>query len=135
MRSKTQTATSNHALRKTPGDDASTVIVGSFHRDTTPLSRSNGVPVGSTGGAHLHEWLLAATLTAPVSYFQPPWDSFRTSMYPAVIVGMVAGKKRLSLQAARRMALGVLADTETRLWRERAIEAQFVVSFWNDEAS
>jgi hypothetical protein len=56
-------------------------------------------------------------------------------MYPAVIVGMVAGKKRLSLQAARRMALGVLADTETRLWRERAIEAQFVVSFWNDEAS
>jgi hypothetical protein len=131
MQLLTQTATSNYALKELSEDDASTVIGKFFQRGA---EMESGVDQPSARRAsHLHQWLLAATLTARVTYSQPQWDFFRASMYPAVIVGVVSGPRRLSLQAARRMALGVLSDTEKRLWKERASEARFLVSFWDHE--
>lgn len=124
MQSTIQTATSNYRLKRPDEADNSTAMNRSLEESGLP----ERVPGVTTVGC-LNEWLLAATLTASVSYFQPQWDLFRSSMYPAVVIGIVQRKKRLSLRAARQMALGVLADTERRLWKERADEANFLISF------
>ena len=43
--------------------------------------------------------------------------------------------KPISLAEARRLALGILEETELRLEKERAAEAHFIVSFWNLEGA
>lgn len=127
-----RTATLDYKLSKTPENDASTVLRHASQGGMGTAYHHWPFP-GKHLSSHLQELVMGATLTAPVSYSQPHWDLFRTSVYPAVVAGMVPGKRRLSLRASRLIALGIMADTEIRLWRERANEAQFFVSLWNYE--
>jgi len=123
------TATTYEFSGEYDGRDASTILGSGRVRTLAPYA-AEGSSIGKAN-SQLQELALAFTLTGPVSYFQPPWDLFRTSVYPSVVSRAVQGKKRISLRVARRMALGVLADTEGRLWRERADEAGFLASFWS----
>ncbi len=126
MQHETHATISTRRVSRLQSDDSSTVIGMRRSADLAPaLSRT----VGGTG--RLGEWLLAATLTSQVTYSQQPWELFKSSLYPAIEVGITTGRKRISLQAARRVALGVLADTEQRLWRERTSEARLLASFWD----
>lgn len=128
----TRTAILDYKLSKTTEDDASTVLHKSAQRGVG-ATYHHWPSGGRVLNSHLQELVMAVTLTAPVSYSQPYWDLFRTSVYPTVAAGMVRGKRRLSLRESRQIALGIMAETEIRLWRERANEAQFFVSLWNYE--
>lgn len=126
----TQTVTLDYRLGRGLEDDASTVLRRPPQQG--PVTIYQHWPfLGKTLSGHLQDLVMAATLTAPVSYSQPHWDMFRTSVYPAVVAGTVQGRRRLSLRASRQIALSILAETEVRLWKERANEAQFFVTLWN----
>jgi hypothetical protein len=78
----------------------------------------------------LSAWLLAAaTLTAPVVYYDPQCEFGGAGVYSITESG-AQRRRRLSLREARLLALGTLADIERRLWQERAAEAQFLSSLW-----
>lgn len=40
--------------------------------------------------------------------------------------------RRISLREARQIALGILSHTERELQRERAVEAGFLLTLWED---
>ena len=75
--------------------------------------------------------LFAATLTAPIVYFNPQQEFIRSGLYS--VAHSVRKRKRLSLKAARQHALRVLAETEVRLRLERAEEAEFLAALWQPE--
>jgi hypothetical protein len=77
-------------------------------------------------------WLLAATLTAPVIYFDPHREFVRSDLYSTVGIATLK-QRRLSLRAARQLAMRILAETEQRLWQERAEEAEFLAALWRAE--
>jgi len=80
--------------------------------------------------ASLPRLFLAATLTAPVQLFGPQFEALRSGSYSRAYT---AARRRLSLSAARRLALRVLRDTDYRLQRERAKEAEFLASLYQPE--
>lgn len=124
MASSIQTAAAHFRLGKPTNHDASTAILASSQYGATP----------QLGPNRIQEWLLAATLTARVTYFNRPWSVCDSSLYPSVTVGIVHGKRQISLVTAHQMAMSVLAETERRLWAERAREAQFLVSLEDTES-
>lgn len=87
------------------------------------------------GFSNFPRWLLAAaTLTAPVVYFNIHDDFVRSGVYSSVHAG-VRRQGRLSLREARKLALRALADVERRLWQERAAEAQFLATLWHPDTN
>src|SRR4051812_9812322 len=112
MQSNTQTYKLDYKVSQAFDADNATTAAGS------PSQELHWSVFGKVLSSQLQELVMAVSLTAPVFYSQPTWDLFRTSVYPSVIVGTVREKKRLSLRVARQIALGVLADTESRLWEE-----------------
>ncbi len=75
--------------------------------------------------------LLAATLTAPIAYFNPQQEFIRSGLYS--VAYSVRRRKQLSFRVARQLALRVLAETEVRLRQERAAEAEFLAALWQPE--
>jgi hypothetical protein len=121
----TQTGTANFRFRKFPEAETNTAI-------NTPFQIEG---LQQFFGSRL-QWLLGAALTAPltapVTYYCRPWTVVNSSLHPIVAVGVLQ-RKRISLSMARAMALKVLADTEERIWTERAREAQFLISLGSNE--
>src|ERR1035441_783838 len=110
----TRTATLDYKLSKSPEDDSSTVLRHSA-QEQTAATYHHWPLAGKTLSTHIQELVMAVTLTSPVSYSQPCWDLFRTSVYPTVVVGLAQKKRKLSLRESRQIALGVMAETARRL--------------------
>lgn len=77
--------------------------------------------------------VLAAVLTAHVTYFDPQSESQRSGVYSAVFHTKAGIRSRVSLLEARQLALRILAETDSSLQQERVVEARFLASVWDDD--
>jgi hypothetical protein len=124
-----QITTSNYRLENSCETASTTLqrhpqILDGIGEESEPLRRC---AIGA-----IPRLLPAATLTAPIFYFDPHREFISSGLYSAGRV--IKKRKRLSLSAARQLAFRILAETEDRLRRERAAEAEFLAAVWQPEA-
>ena len=107
---------------------------------TTPGLIINGPSISQTRQlrwpASVTPWLIAATvLTAPITYSYPTHDLGRSQSSSLTRAVAPRPGQRISLREARRMALQLSAETESRLTEERLAESRFLSRPWEDESA
>ena len=76
-------------------------------------------------------FLAVAACTAPHVYVNET-PNLSQSVSSAVVWGIPRKGRKISLREARQIALRILAETERELKEERASEARFLLSAWED---
>ena len=91
-------------------------------------------PRFSSLAGYVGRWILAATaVTTPLGYYDPRQEELRSGASSLVWAFRRKEGHAISLAEARKIALRIMEETEERLHEERAVEAQFLLSFWEDE--
>lgn len=83
--------------------------------------------------ATLLPWFLTVSgWTTPLYYFDPRRELTRSGASSIMWAVPSRAARRISLREARQIALGILSHTERELQRERAVEAGFLLTLWED---
>lgn len=84
--------------------------------------------------SHIGRWILAATVaTTPMTYYDPVLEQRKSGASSIIWTYRRKHGQPISVAEARQIALRIMEETEQRLNQERMSEAQFLLSFWEDE--